>query len=389
MFMKKVYLDYAATTPLDPEIKKAMLPYMDKEFGNASSLHSFGRMAKEAIEKARQQVSVFLNCRPVEIIFCGSATEADNLAILGAVRMACRSGLGPHIITTAIEHPAVLEPFGQLEKEGVEVSYLSVGPEGVVQVGDIEKAIKPNTILVSVMYANNEIGTIQPIAEIGILLKKQSQKIIFHTDAVQAANYLDCDVQKLGVDLLTLSGHKIYGPKGAGVLFIKKGIAIEPMMYGGHQENGYRSGTENVAGIVGLGEAVGQIQRTKNETQKIKGLRDELINNILQNISKTSLNGSREQRLPNNANISFAGAEGESILMALDQEGIAVSTGSACASGSLEPSHVLMALGLSHEKAHGSVRFTLGQYTTEQEITYVLKILPKVIERLRGISPVK
>ncbi|MDD5146151.1 MAG: cysteine desulfurase family protein [Candidatus Pacebacteria bacterium] len=387
--MKKVYLDYAATTPLDSEIKKAMLPYMDKEFGNASSLHSFGRMAKEAIEKARQQVAVFLNCRPDEIIFCGSATEADNLAILGAVKIAQKKGLKPHIITTAIEHSAVLEPFGQLEKEGVEVSYLSVGPEGIVRVGDIEKVLKPNTVLVSVMYANNEIGTIQPIAEIGTLLKKQSQKIIFHTDAVQAANYLGCDVQKLQVDLLTLSGHKIYGPKGAGVLFIRKGIAIEPMIYGGHQENGYRSGTENVAGVVGLGEAVGQIQKTKNEIQNIKRLRDELISNILQNISKTSLNGSREQRLPNNANISFAGAEGESILMALDQEGIAVSTGSACASGSLEPSHVLMALGLSPEKAHGSVRFTLGKYTTEQEIAYVLKVLPKVIERLRGISPVK
>jgi cysteine desulfurase len=392
--MKKVYLDYAATTPLDNEVKKAMAIYQEAEFGNASSLHSFGQTARSAIEKARQQVADFLHCQVTEIVFCGSATEADNLAIFGTVKAAQKRGLKPHIITSTIEHPAVLEPFKMLAKTGVEVDYCPVDQQGIIKIADLARLIKPNTILVSVMYANNEIGVIQPIAEIGSLLQtinyKLKTKILFHTDAVQATNYLDCDVTKLGVDLLTLSGHKIYGPKGVGALFIKKGTNLEPLVVGGHQENGLRAGTENVSAIIGLGKAVEMISiNYKLQTINLIKLRDKLLDGILNSISGASLNGSRESRLPNNVNISFNGVEGESILMALDQEGICVSTGSACTSGSLDPSHVLMAVGLSHQKAHGSIRFSLGKMTTEKEIDYVLKVLPNIIKRLRAISPLR
>ncbi|PIV46878.1 cysteine desulfurase NifS [bacterium (Candidatus Gribaldobacteria) CG02_land_8_20_14_3_00_41_15] len=383
--MKQVYLDYAATTPQSPEATKAMRPYFEKHYGNASSLHQFGQRAREAVEASRQNIAKFLNCSMAEVFFTGSATEADNLAILGVIKS---SKL--HIITTAIEHPAVLEPIKRLEKLGeIEVTYLPVSRDGLVKVEDIEKAIRPNTVLVSIMYANNEIGVIQPIVEIGKVIKATDQKIIFHTDAVQAANYLDCDVQKLGVDLLTLSGHKIYGPKGVGALYVKKGVALEPMMFGGHQEQGLRPSTENVAAIAGLGAAIATISNRKSQIANIKKLRDKLLDGILKNIPKTSLNGSADNRLPNNVNISFSGVEGESILMALDQKGVCVSTGSACASGSLQPSHVLMALGLSHQQAHGSIRFSLGKYTTKEEIDYVLKVLPDIIKRLRAISPIK
>ncbi|OIO49983.1 cysteine desulfurase NifS [bacterium (Candidatus Gribaldobacteria) CG_4_10_14_0_2_um_filter_41_16] len=383
--MKQVYLDYAATTPQSPEATKAMRPYFEKHYGNASSLHQFGQRAREAVEASRQNIAKFLNCSMAEVFFTGSATEADNLAILGVIKS---SKL--HIITTAIEHPAVLEPIKRLEKLGeIEVTYLPVSRDGLVKVEDIEKAIRPNTVLVSIMYANNEIGVIQPIVEIGKVIKATDQKIIFHTDAVQAANYLDCDVQKLGVDLLTLSGHKIYGPKGVGALYVKKGAALEPIMFGGHQEQGLRPSTENVAAIAGLGAAIATISNRKSQIANIKKLRDKLLDGILKNIPKTSLNGSADNRLPNNVNISFSGVEGESILMALDQKGVCVSTGSACASGSLQPSHVLMALGLSHQQAHGSIRFSLGKYTTKEEIDYVLKVLPDIIKRLRAISPIK
>jgi len=383
--MKQVYLDYAATTPQSPEATKAMRPYFEKHYGNASSLHQFGQRAREAVEASRQNIAKFLNCSMAEVFFTGSATEADNLAILGVIKS---SKL--HIITTAIEHPAVLEPIKRLEKLGeIEVTYLPVSRDGLVKVEDIEKAIRPNTVLVSIMYANNEIGVVQPIVEIGKVIKATDQKIIFHTDAVQAVNYLDCDVQKLGVDLLTLSGHKIYGPKGVGALYVKKGAALEPIMFGGHQEQGLRPSTENVAAIAGLGAAIATISNRKSQIANIKKLRDKLLDGILKNIPKTSLNGSADNRLPNNVNISFSGVEGESILMALDQKGVCVSTGSACASGSLQPSHVLMALGLSHQQAHGSIRFSLGKYTTKEEIDYVLKVLPDIIKRLRAISPIK
>ncbi|MDD5750881.1 MAG: cysteine desulfurase family protein [Candidatus Pacebacteria bacterium] len=391
----KVYLDCAATTPVAKDAAKAMLRYSGRDFGNASSLHWFGQQAREGVEAARQKAAEFLNCSLTEVFFTGSATEADNLAVSGVINTAKKNGIvKPHVIISAIEHPAVLEPVKHLEKSGeIEATYLAVGKDGIVKTESIEKAIRPDTVLISIMYANNEIGTVQPVAEIARIIRDfrgLKQYPVFHTDAVQAANYLDCDTQKLGVDSLTLSGHKIYGPKGVGVLYVKKGVGVEPVMFGGHQEQSLRPGTENVAAIAGMGAAIAglkaQSPKIKNDVEK---LRNKLIDGILKNIPKTYLNGSREHRLPNNANISFQGVEGESILMALDQKGIAVSTGSACASGSLEPSHVLMALGLSHQQAHGSVRFTLGKHTTKEEINYVLKVLPEVIKKLRAISPLK
>lgn len=392
--MPKIYLDYAATTPIDPKVLKAMGPYLRKEFGNPSSIHFFGQKALVAIDGSRQTAADFLGCQPDEIIFTGSATEANNLAIFGLVKK------GDHIITTNIEHHAVFEPCRALEKGGVEVTYLSVDKDGLVSVSDINKAIKPNTVLVSIMYANNEIGTVQPIQEIGQLLKSKAPaqggsasggKIYFHTDAVQAANYFDCNVENLGVDLLTLSSHKIYGPKGVGLLYVRKGVKITPLIYGGGQEHGLRSGTENVANIVGFGQALGEIKNPKSKIQniRIRQFRDKLIKHILKFIPGSRLNGSQVHRLPNNVNVNFEGAEGEAIVISLDQKGIAVSTGSACSSKSLEPSHVLLALGLSHEEAHGSLRITLGKYTTEQDIARFLKVLPQVIERLRKISGYK
>jgi len=411
---KKIYLDNAASTPVDGEVLKAMLPYFEREYGNASSVHNFGQKARAAIDRAREQVADFLNCQVSEIIFTGSATEADNLAIFGVVRDFQERRIKPHFITTRIEHDAVLESCKKLEKEGVEVTYLPVDKEGIVRVSDVKKAIKKNTVLVSVMYANNEIGTVQPIAEIANIIRNfrnskfqapnpkqipnlKSQFPIFHTDAVQAVNYLDCDVKKLGVDLLTLSAHKIYGPKGVGALYVKEGTPILPIIFGGGHEQGLRPGTENTPGIVGLGKAIEKVKSEKTsansvESSKIKNLerlRDKLIDGILKRIPDSRLNGSRVNRLPNNANFSFRGAEGESIAISLDREGIAASTGSACSSKSLEPSHVLLALGLSPEEVHGSLRLTLGRYTTEEDINKVLEVLPKIIERLRKLSPFK
>jgi cysteine desulfurase len=385
--MPKIYLDYAATTPVDPKVLRAMLPYLKKEFGNPSSIHGFGQRALGAIEENRKKVANFLDCSAEEIIFTGSATEADNLAIQGLTKKG-------HIVTTQIEHDAVLETCKNLEKQGAEVTYLPVDKEGLVQASDIERALRPNTILVSVMYANNEIGTVQPVAEIGQVIKTKNReqgtknKIYFHTDAVQAANFLDCDVEKLGVDLLTLSAHKIYGPKGVGALYVRKGTPLEPLIFGGGHEYGLRSGTENIPGIVGFGEAISEIQNPKSKIQniRIRQLRDKTIKTILKLIPDARLNGSLAKRLPNNINFSFKGAEGEAIVIALDQKGIEASTGSACSSKSLEPSHVLTALGLSEIEAHTSLRITLGRFTTVQEIDKLLKVLPPVIQRLRKIS---
>lgn len=398
--MKKIYLDYAATTPVDSKILKAILPYLKKNFGNPSSIHHFGQRALLAMEEARKKVADFLGCQPEEIFFTGSATEANNLAVLGLVKALKQSGklIGKaHIITTKIEHHAILEPCRHLEKQGIEITYLQPGQDGMVKISDVEKSIKENTVLVSIMYVNNEIGVIQPIAEIGRMLsdKGKKNKIYFHTDAVQAVNYLDCNAQNLGCDLLSLSGHKIYGPKGVGAIYVKKGTPIEPLIYGGGQEGGLRSGTENVAWIAGLGEAIEQIQKDPLGTGEpkiriksiiIKKLRDKLIAGVLKSIPNSSLNGSRVYRIPNNANFSFKGVEGEAVVIALDQEGIAVSTGSACSSKSLEPSHVILGLGLSEEEAHSSLRVTLGKYTSEGEIEALLKTLPKVIKKLRKIS---
>ncbi len=387
---KQIYLDYAATTPTDPEVLKTMMPYFKKEFGNPSSLHRFGQIALVAIDEARRKVAKFLNCQEDEIVFTGSATEANNLAIFGVTKALKKKGIKPHIITSKIEHHAVLHPFEELEKQGIEVSFIAPNKEGIIKLESVKKAIKENTVFVSLMYANNEIGTIQPIEEIGQFLakinKERKQRIYFHTDAVQAINYLDCNIKELGVDLLTLSAHKIYGPKGVGALFIKKGTPIKPIIYGGGHEFGLRSGTENVAGIVGLGKAIELGEKYKNDIERIKKLRDKIIEKVLR-IPNTRLNGSKEKRLPNNVNISISGVEGESLMIALDQQGIAVSTGSACSSRKLKPSHVLLAIGLSPKEAHGSLRITLGRFTTEEEVDYFLKVLPNVVKRLREISP--
>ena len=387
--MKTVYLDYAATTPIDPAVLKKMLPYLQDEFGNASSIHSKGQTALIAVDKARKQIAAFLNCEPEQIIFCGSATEANNLAIQGLMHRHNNSG---HIITSKIEHPAVMNTIAKLATQGVQATYLSPTPDGIVKCEGILDAIKENTVLISIMYANNEIGTIQPIKEIGILIAKENlkrpadKKIYFHTDAVQAINYLDCNVKELGVDFLALSGHKIYGPKGIGVLFVKDTKTIEPIIYGGGQEFGLRSGTENVASIVGFGAAVELIDKHKKNIKKIQALRDKIIKEGLK-ISGVRLNGSSKERLSNNVNLSFGGIEGESLLISLDQQGIAVSTGSACSSKELKPSHVLLALGLSPKEAHGSLRISLGRFTTQKEIDYFLKVLPGVVKQLKMQSP--
>ena len=375
--MQKIYLDNAATTQMDKEVLRAMEPFFCNTFGNASSLHSFGQEASKAVEDSREKIANFLNCKSEEIVFTSGATEANNIAIQGLVKE------GDHIITTSIEHPAVLETCQYLEKKGAEVTYIKPQPDGVIKVEDVEKEIRNNTVLISIMYANNEIGTIQPIEEIGRVIK--GKDIIFHTDAVQAAGYLNMDVEKLNVDLLSLSGHKIYGPKGIGVLFVKKGTKVQKIQHGGHQEFKVRPWTLNVPGIVGLGKAIELVKDRDNS--KIKELRDYVWKLIQEKIDNIKLNGSLEQRLPNNLNVSIIGVEGEAFLWGLDIANIAVSTGSACSSGSLEPSHVLMSLGLSHEESHGSLRISLGKENTQEEIEYFVENLVGLVEKYRKIAP--
>lgn len=395
IYAMKVYLDNTATTPLDPAVLKAMLPYFKKNFGNAMSVHQYGQEALAGVEKAREIIADFLRCRQQEVIFTSGATESNNLALKGAIEAYQGQGK-PHLITTAIEHHCVLETAEYLQKKGLaEVTFVQPDKEGIVSAVDIAKAIKKNTILVSVMYVNNEIGTIQPIQEIGKLIKKRNLKsynlnliTYFHTDAVQAINYLDCNVDKLGVDLLSFSGHKIYGPKGVGVLYVKKGTKFNKIQHGGEQEYGLRAGTHNVPAIVGLGCAVERLNH--KDTKNMKVLRDYLWQGIKKNIPQATLNGSLKKRVPNNLNVSFKNVEGEGILIALDLEGIAVSTGSACSSGSLEPSHVMMAISRNdHLLSHSSVRFSLSKYTTKKDIDYALKKLPAIIKKLREISPFK
>ena len=398
--MKKIYLDHAATTPMDKEVLREMMPYFSQKFGNPSSIHQFGQEAMEAVDKARQQVADFLGCSPSEIIFTSGATESNNMAIKGIIKAS--NVENPHIITSAIEHHCVLNSCKEAEKEGVEIAYLGVDKDGIIDLEDIKKVIKENTILISIIYANNEVGTIEPIAEIGKLLKKINSereenklpKIYFHTDAVQAINYLDCDVNNLDVDLLSLSGHKIYGPKGVGVLYVRQGTKIKAIQDGGEQENNLRAGTHNVPGIVGLGKAISLIPvgtrqclvPTVLRGKEIKKLRDYFIDEVLKNITDARINGSKEFCLPHNVNFSFKGIEGESLLIMLDQDGIAVSTGSACSSASLEPSHVLTAMKIPPEIAHASIRFTLGKDTTKEDIDYTLKVLKEKIKKLREIS---
>jgi len=378
---KNIYLDYAATTPVDDSVQEEMAPFFSEKFGNPSSVHSFGQEALFAIDKARVRVANFLGAREREVIFTSSATQGNNLALQGVLE----KEENPHVITSPIEHKAVLEP---LKNSKAEVDYLPVYRNGVVKAEDVLEKVKDETVLVSVMYANSEIGTIQPIEEIGKKIKeinkKRKRKIVFHTDAVQAVNYLPCDVNRLGVDLLVMSGHKIYGPKGAGALFVREGITLSPVFYGASQERKINPGTENVPAIVGLGKAIEEIK--KNNPKKTKELRDMMITGIEERIEGSFLNGDRERRLPNNVNMSFEGVEGESLVIALDREGIASSTGSACASHSLSPSYVLLALGLSHEMAHGSLRLTLGRGVTQGDVNYLLEKLPPVVERLREIS---
>lgn len=378
-----IYMDYAATTPVDPRVKEAMDPYFREKFGNPSSIHQFGQDALEAIENARIQVAKLIHAEPEEIVFTSGGTESDNTALFSAF-YALRDK-GNHIITTAIEHHAVLHCCAFLERLGAKVTYIRPDSDGIVHVEDIEKAITPQTILISVMHANNEIGTIQPIEAIGELAKKHG--ILFHTDAVQTAGHISVDVQKMQVDFLSLSAHKLYGPKGVGALYIRKGTPFVPFLHGGGQEKGRRSSTHNVPGIVGLGKAV-EIAREEMEKEflRIQRLRDRLLDALESRISGIRLNGHRTQRLPNNINISVEHVEGESLLMNLDLEGIAVSSGSACSSASQEPSHVLSAIGLSPDQARGAVRLTLGRFTTEAECDRVVDVMCEIVVRLRNLS---
>jgi len=381
---KTIYLDHAATTYLDPRVKKAMEPFWEEKYGNPGSLHQKGLEASTALQKARETIAKIINCKSTEIIFTGGGTESINLAIKG-VALAKSKG---HLITSKIEHPAVLETCQYLEKKGFTITYLDVDEYGLINPKDVEKNIRADTILITIMYANNEIGTIEPLAEIGKIAQKN--KILFHTDACQAAGALELDVEKINVDLMTINGSKIYGPKGIGLLYRKQGIKLEPLIHGGGQEFHLRSGTENVPAIIGLAKALELAQQGREkESKRLIQLRDYLIKRVLQEIPKSFLNGHPQQRLPNNANLSFLDVEGESILLYLDAQGICVSTGSACTSHKLEISHVLDAIGLNHDAAHGSMRFTLGKRTTKAELDYLLKILPEIIDSLRKISPVK
>ena len=382
--MRRIYLDYAATTPTHPLVLKAMLPWFTDGFGNPSSIHSFGQEAKGAIEEAREKVAQLIGARSNEIVFTGSGTEADNFAIKGVAY--AKEHEGKHIITTAIEHHAVIETCKFLEKRGFKVTYLSVDRDGLVDLGEIKKAITDETILISVMHANNEIGTIEPIQEIARITK--DREICFHTDAVQTVGHLPVDVDELKVDLVSISAHKFCGPKGVGALYIRKGTKIVPFMHGGEQEHGRRASTQNVPGIVGFGKACQLAQQEMGqEKERLETLRDKLINGILNRIDHVHLNGHPTQRLPNNVNISLEFVEGESILLNLDLVGIAASTGSACSSSVLEASHVLLALGLPHQSAHSSLRLSLGQETTEKDVDYVLEKLPQIVNKLRAMSP--
>lgn len=382
---KPVYMDYAATTFTKPEVVEEMIPYFTEFYGNPSSIYSISRETKRAIDKARMRVAKALNADPQEIYFTGGGSEADNWAIKGIAL--ANKNKGNHIITSKIEHHAVLHTCEYLEKNGFEVTYLDVDAEGFIRLEDLKAAIKPTTILVTIMTANNEIGTIQPIKEIGEICKEN--KIFFHTDAVQAIGHVEMDVKDMKIDALSLSGHKIYGPKGVGVLYLRKGIKIHNLVHGGAQERNRRAGTENVAGIVGLGKAIElAMENMTEERARLTYLRDKLIKGLRGAVEYSKLNGpSGDRRLPGNVNISFEFIEGESVLLMLDAKGICASSGSACTSGSLDPSHVLLAIGLPHEVAHGSLRLSMGANTTEEEVDYIIETVPAIVQRLRDMSP--
>jgi cysteine desulfurase len=398
-----VYMDYAATTPVDPRVLKAMLPYFSEKFGNTMSLYDLGQEAKAALEESREVVADLIRAKPDEIIFTASATESNNLALKG-VALARRSlgeggfankNKGRHIIISQIEHPCVMESAKWLESQGFEVTRIKVDKYGQVSPEDVKKAIKKNTILVSIIHASNEIGTIQPISEIGEIIKKYKiqntrYKIHFHTDASQSFGKIPINVNKMNIDLLTASSHKMYGPKGAACLFVREGTKIEPLLHGGGQEMGLRSSTINLPAIVGFAEACKVAKKEmKKESQRLTKSRDKLIRGVLGKIKDSHLNGHPKKRLPNNTNFWFEFVEGESMVIQLDLLGVAASTGSACSSAKLEPSHVLLAIGLKPQEAHGSLRLTLGRWTKENDIGYVLKVLPEIIKKLRKISGIK
>ena len=382
--MERIYLDNAATTQVAKEVAEAMSPCLSEIYGNPSSLHSFGLDAKDLMEASRQRIASFINAREDEIVFTGSGTESDNTVIKGIAD--ALKGKGDHIITTALEHHAIHEPLHFLEKQGIKVTYLPNDDTGLVDPDDLKKAITDKTILVSIMHANNEIGTIEPIKALGAVCREAG--VVFHTDAVQTFGHLPIDVNDMNIDLLSASAHKLYGPKGVGLLYIRKGVKLTPLLHGGDQERRRRASTHNVPGIVGFSRAVELTQKEMlPESERQTALRDRLIKELLEMVPESQLNGHPVFRLPNNVNISFAYVEGEAMLLNLDMEGIAASTGSACTSSSLEPSHVLVACGLPHELAHGSLRFSFGRRTTEEEIDHVIKVLPPIVAKLRAMSP--
>ena len=383
--MKRIYMDYAATTPVDPRVFEAMKPYFSAKFGNTMALYSLGQEAKRTLEEAREKAADLMKAKSGKVIFTGSATESNNLALKGIAF--ANKDKGKHIIVSSIEHRCVLESARWLAGQGFDVTYLPVDKYGLVNPNDVEKAIRKDTILVSVMHANNEIGTIEPIAEIGKICREKG--VYFHTDAAQTFGKIPVDVNKMNVDLLTASSHKMYGPKGAGLLYVGPDVKIEPLLHGGGHEFGLRSSTVNVPAIVGFGAAVDIAKKEMNgEAKRLTKMRDRLIKNVLK-IEDSHLNGHSIKRLPNNANFWFAFIEGESLVMRLDMQGVSASTGSACSSESLEPSHVLLAIGLKHEEAHGSLRLSLGKWNKVADVNYVVKILPSIIENLRKISPFK
>jgi cysteine desulfurase len=391
--MNRVYLDFNATTPVEQEVLDAMLPYFSAEFANAASIHTPGQRARAAVETAREQVAALIGARPQEIVFTSGGTESDNHAIFGIVSSSFTSFTSstsltspPHIITTAIEHEAVLNACQALEKEAVRVTYLPTDRDGQIDLEDLRRAIRPETILITVMHANNELGTVQPLEEIGRIAKEAD--VYFHTDAVQSAGKIPIDVDALGVDLLSLSGHKLYAPKGIGALYVRGGTRLRQLLYGGHHQRGFRPGTENVAAIVGLGKAA-EIARHSlaEDARRTSSLRDRLQQGLLQNVPQSRANAAAAPRTPNTTNLVFPGVEGEALLIALDLKGLACSTGAACSSGAVEPSHVLTAIGLPPEEARASLRFSLGRHTTSADIDFALNVVPAAVSQLRELSP--
>ncbi|HEY6269752.1 MAG TPA: cysteine desulfurase NifS [Candidatus Acidoferrum sp.] len=391
--MNRVYLDYNATTPVEPEVLAAMLPYFSAEFGNAASIHTPGQRARAAVETAREQVAALIGSRPQEIVFTSGGTEADNHAIFGIVSPSFASFTSstsltspPHIITTAIEHEAVLNTCQALEKEGVRVTYLSTDREGLIDLDELRRSLRPETVLITIMHANNELGTVQPLEEIGRIAAKAD--VYFHTDAVQSAGKIPIDVNAMSLDLLSLSGHKIYAPKGIGALYVRGGTRLRQLLYGGHHQRGFRAGTENVAGIVGLGKAAEIARKSLAvDAHRVSALRDQLQQGLLDSVPQSRVNGGAAPRTPNTTNIVFPGIEGEALLIALDLKGLACSTGAACSSGAVEPSHVLTAIGLPPEEARASLRFSLGRHTSDADIDFALNVVPAAVAQLRELSP--